>query len=123
VLGIVVLLSLTGGAYAVGRSSDPAPATMSAQRASGTSSLPLMTWAQRRTDDAAWMHTHNADVRWMRNRADACGWVPPRSRAQYWMRTEPNAGRPAPRCSNRSGWANHHRDWTHKGWHDNYQRR
>ena len=113
-LGIVVLISLMGGSYALGRSSDPAPATMSVQRASGTSSLPLMTWAQRHTDDESWM----------RNHADACVWEPPRSRARHWMRTDPNAARPGPRSDKGSAWSNsRHRDWMHDGWHDDYQRR
>jgi hypothetical protein len=131
---VVVLLSLMGGSYALGRSSsDPAATTVSAQPAAGTSSPRMMTWAQRHTDDVSWMRTHQADVRWMRthgddvrwmrNNADTCDWGLPRSRARYWMRTDPNAARPAPRSDNGSGWSTGHRDWMHKGWHDNYQRR
>lgn len=131
---VVVLLSLMGGSYALGRSSsDPADTTVSAQPAAGTSSPRMMTWAQRHTDDVSWMRTHQADVRWMRthgddvrwmrNNADTCDWGLPRSRARYWMPTDPNAARPAPRRDNGSGWSTGHRDWMHEGWHDNYQRR
>lgn len=90
---VVVLLSLMGGSYALGRSSsDPAATTVSAQPAAGTSSPRMMTWAQRPTDDVSWMRTHQADVRWMRNNADACDWGLPRSRARYWMNRPGKSG-------------------------------
>lgn len=132
-LVVVGLLTPMGGSYALGRTSDPAPATVSAQRAAGASRPTTMTSAQRHTDDVSWMRTHQADVRWMRTHqadvrwmrthTDACWWGPPRSRARCWMRTESRAGRPIPGSDNGSGWSSRHGDWMHEGWRDDYQRR
>ena len=87
-IALILVVTVVGVAYAIGRNSGPKPAGAGVSQANlGPQVTRMMPWMQDHVGDIAWMRSHMGDVTWMRSHWNQWQWMQGHAGDMRWMTT------------------------------------